>query len=255
MIAPDPQRIRTLLVDDDRPSAELDRLATLVRLLADLPVPPDPLGLYPRYGEMKDALARAIDAGDSEELEAAFLELYCHVHGYEAPYSPAERQQMDRTGGYWCHAGGVSPILKAGDWITPGTVSADFGAGNGLQMLLTQRLYPHAKTVQIEISEKMVEGGRALQEWLAIPEERVEWIVDDVCNHVPAGMDFVYLYRPVRPTTEAGRGFYERFAAAVATSDRPATIFSIADCLRDFVPPAVRVFYTDGHLTCFRYEP
>ena len=58
----------------------------------------------------------------------------------------------------------------------------------------------------------LVEAGRALQEWLSIPADRVEWIVGNVMDHSPAGMDFVYLYRPVRPTG-VGRAFYERFAA------------------------------------------
>jgi hypothetical protein len=49
---------------------------------------------------------------------------------------------MDRSGGYWCHAGGLSPVLKAGAFIEPDTVSADFGAGNGLQCLLMQKIHP-----------------------------------------------------------------------------------------------------------------
>ncbi len=186
-----------------------------------------------------------------DPIEEAFLELYCHLHMYEAPYTADERRRVDETGGYWCHAGGLSPVLKASRWIGPGTVTADFGAGNGLQGLLLQKLYPHARTVQIEISSRMTAIGRSLQEWLGIERDRVEWIVDDVCNVSPDGLDFIYLYRPVRPDGE-GRKFYERFAAGLARSTEPVVIFSIADCLGPFLPAAFERFYTDGHLTCYR---
>jgi hypothetical protein len=96
----------------------------------------------------------------------------------------------------------------------------------------------------------MVEAGRGLQEWLGIPDERVEWVTGDVMDASPAGMDFIYLYRPVRPEGR-GRAFYERFAAGLETSG-PVVIFSIADCLRAFLPERFEVFYTDGHLTCYR---
>ena len=159
---------------------------------------------------------------------------------------------MDQTGGYWCHAGGLSPILKAGAHIRNHTVSADFGAGNGLQGLLFQKLFPHRQTVQIEISSRMVETGRALQEWLAIPSERVRWIVGDVNDYFSDELSFIYLYRPVKPEGY-GIDFYRNFTAKlVASTQKNLVIFSIADCLRQFLPRQFEVFYTDGHLTCFR---
>ena len=182
------------------------------------------------------------------------MNLYCLVHGHEAPYTKRERQRVDETGGYWCHAGGLSPILKAGPFIKPSTVFGDFGAGNGLQGLLTQKLWPHKKTVQIEISSKMVRAGKALQSWLGIPDERVEWIVGDVADTSPENMDFIYMYRPVRPVG-LGEEFYKKFASEVDAGARsPITIFSIADCLREFLPLSFEMFYTDGHLTCFRKQ-
>ncbi len=223
----------------------------LLDLFARLPPPPDPVGLYPRYGELKERFLAARRGGDEEETEEAFLTLYAHLHGNEAPYTPGERRRLDETRGYWCHAGGISPILRALPLLEDGTVLGDFGAGNGLQGLLIQALRPHRKTIQIEISSRMVTAGRALQEWLSIPRERVEWIVGDVLDHTPEDMDFAYLYRPVRPEGE-GRKFYERFGAALAGSSRTRIIFSVADCLRDFLPPDFTVFYADGHLTCYR---
>ena len=76
----------------------------------------------------------------------------------------------------------------------------------------------------------------------------------DVLDAPASGYGFVYLYRPVRPEG-AGRAFYERFAREVEGEDEPPVIFSIADCLRDFLSERYEVFYGDGHLTCFRAAP
>ncbi|MCP4676389.1 MAG: class I SAM-dependent methyltransferase [Deltaproteobacteria bacterium] len=232
---------------------ELEQLVRLMCLLKELPPPPDPLGLFPDYASFKESFLAATEGGDSEVLEEAFLTLYAHLHGYEAPYTAKERRLVDETGGYWCHAGGLAPILKSAPFIRPDTVSGDFGAGNGLQTLLMQWLTPHERTVMVEISSRMVEAGRQLQSWLSIPEERVEWIVGDVLDVSPAGMDFIYLYRPVRPEGH-GRRFYERFAGELEETDRSVVIFSIADCLRSFLSDKFEIFYRDGHLTCFRRD-
>jgi len=230
---------------------ESARFARLVGLFLELPDPPDLDGSFPDHARLRDLLATAIDGGDTDEIEERFLGLYAHLHMNQAPYSVDERRRMDAAGGYWNHAGGPSPILKAGPWISPNTVSADFGAGNGLQGLLLQVLYPHAKTVQIEISARMAEIGEGLRGWLGVPPDRVEWIVGDVLDVPATGYDFIYLYRPVRPEGP-GRDFYTRFAREVESEDRPPVIFSIADCLRNFLSDRYELFYGDGHLTCFK---
>lgn len=246
-----PGGLERVFADDGRTRRERRRLMSLMDLLAGLPVPADPLGMWPAYAELRGRFLTTLDEPDAERVEEAFLELYCHLHGHEAPYTPDERARLDATGGYWCHAGGLSPVLRAGEHIGPETVSGDFGAGNGLQGLLLQKLHPHARTVQIEISSRMVEAGRLLQDWLGIEAGRVEWVVGDVLDHTPRGMDFVYLYRPVRPEG-SGRGFYERFAAELAATARPVVVFSVADCLAEFLGDGFEIFATDGHLTCFR---
>jgi hypothetical protein len=86
---------------------------------------------------------------------------------------------------------------------------------------------------------------------LKIPEQRVEWVVGDVLTMTPEGMDFIYIYRPVRPLGK-GNDFYERFAAKLEGSQRRVVIFSIADCLREYLSPRFEVLFTDGHLTCIR---
>jgi hypothetical protein len=237
--------------EDERSPEERERLVRLIQLFAELRDPPDPFALYPRYAELKDRLLASIEEPDGEALEEAFLLLYAHLHGYQVPYTPGERERVVETGGYLSHAGGLSPILKAPPFIGPGTVSGDFGAGNGLQGLLIQKLAPHARTVQIEISSRMVEAGRLLQAWIGIPEDRVEWVVGDVSKVSPTGMDFIYLYRPLRPTG-LGEAFYRSFAAQIGAARRPVVIFSIADCLRRYLPSHFEIFYSDGHLTCFR---
>jgi hypothetical protein len=230
---------------------EAQPLARLIQLVLALPSPPRTADLFTQFAVLRDALETRLQSGTGEEIEESFLELYAHVHMNEAPYTENERRRMDQAGGYWNHAGGLSPILKAGPWIKPDSVVADFGAGNGLQGLLLQMLYPHRTTVQIEISRRATEIGDELRSWLGIPSERVEWRVADVLDEPATGYDFIYLYRPVRPDGP-GRTFYTRFAREVESEPSPPVIFSIADCLRDSLSDRYEVFYSDGHLTCFR---
>ena len=225
----------------------------LLSFFAEAPAPPDPAGLYPRFAEFQAALRGAIATGDDLAIEESLLAVYCHVHGHEAPYTAEERRRVDETGGYWCHAGGLSPILEAGPWLGPESVSMDLGAGNGLQGLLLQRLHPHRLTIQVEISSRMVEAGRALVAWAGVPANRVEWRADDVMETSVRGVDFLYLYRPVRPVGP-GRAFYERIAAELVAAERPVTVFSVADCLREFLPAGAARVESDGHLTRLRIE-
>jgi len=245
------ERLRTVLADVCPDPDERARLTQLMTLFIKLPSPPDQGDRFPQYDEFKEKFLGSLVHGDSELIDECFLDLYAHVHMHEAPYTTDERRRVDSSGGYWCHAGGLSPILKAGDWITPLSISTDLGAGNGLQGLLLQKLYPHARTIQVEISSEMVAIGQRLQHWLEIPDHRVDWVVSDVLEAAIPDADFFYLYRPVRPEG-AGRIFYERLARELETSARSPVVFSIADCLRDFLSDRFEVFYSDGHLTCFR---
>lgn len=246
-------RIEALLGDDGRTTAERRTLARLVALFAELPRVPDPHAVFPHQDRLRERLLERVDHGDGEELEQAFLELYCHLHMHEAPYTPSERARVNATGGYWCHAGGVSPLLRAGPWLAPGSVLVDLGAGNGLQALLFQKLHPHARSVLVEISSRMASIGADLSAWLGIDARRIEWVVDDVRNVSVRGFDFVYLYRPLRPVGP-GRRFYERLAQELDLAERPVTVFSVADCLRPLLSSRFRTLSSDGHLTCMRSE-
>ncbi|MBT3223642.1 MAG: hypothetical protein HN348_31610 [Proteobacteria bacterium] len=241
----------SLLEQDSRPEVERHGLAQLMALFYELPPPPDSFGLYNNYAPLKQRFIDATSSGNLDLVEEAFLALYCHIHGYEVPYTDAERSRVTATAGYLCHPGGVSPILKAAPHIHGHTVSGDFGSGNGLQGLLLQYLFPHKKAVQIEISSRLTEVGRQLQSWMGIDDDRVEWLDRDIMEVSPTKMDFVYLYRPVRPIAE-GKLFYEQFAAALETAPREVVVFSVADCLGSFLSPAFERFFHDGHLSCFR---
>jgi predicted RNA methylase len=99
------------------------------------------------------------------------------------------------------------------------TVSCDLGAGNGLQGLLLQLCHPAPPLpVQVELSGAMVAIGRRLQQWLGIAAGAIEWIEGDVRDVDLGEADFIYLYRPMRPKTGAGRAFYSRLADTIATS-------------------------------------
>jgi hypothetical protein len=252
--SPSPSAIESLalrLPGEDRSDDERCRLARLVTLLAWLPLPPSGQRLFPLFTSLQDLLRSSLQNGNGESIEEAFLELYCHLHMHEAPYTPRERRVVDASGGYWAHAGGVSPLLRAGRWISPTTVSADYGAGNGLQGLLLQWLDPHALTVQIEISSRMVAIGRRLAGWLGIAPERLRWLVADVRDVPPVGLDFIYLYRPLRPEGP-GDAFYRNFAATLEAQPRPVVVFSVADCLRGYLSDRFELLSSDGHLTCVR---
>lgn len=236
---------------DGRPAVEAWRLARLVRLFSRLPAPPNPLGLYPRAATLQQRLLATLASAEGERIEEAFLELYAHLHGHEAPYTAEERQQVRESGGYWCHAGGLAPILKAPDFLHPNSVSIDLGAGNGLQLLLMQLLARHRRSVQVEISSRLLAAGRALAAWLGVGTRRLDWRHQDVRRASLVGCDFVYLYRPVKPDGP-GASFYQHLVKQLMVAPQPVVVFSIADCLGEFLPSTVAPFYTDGQLTCYR---
>lgn len=247
----DPEHVRAMLGNLELADDEQKRLIEIMAILGGLADHPGLVSDFPKFPTLRESFIGACSGSDPEALEERFLNLYAHLHMHEAPYTPQERRRVDASGGYWAHAGGLSPILKAGSWIRPSTRSVDLGAGNGFQGLLMQCLYPHRRCVQVEISGAMVDIGRRLQRRLGIPDDRVEWRVGDVLESPLGGWDFVYLYRPVRPVGP-GRAFYERLSTALADEPEEVVIFSIADCLREFLPAAFDCFYSDGHLTCYR---
>jgi len=229
-------------------------LARVGGLFDDLAARPGIDDIVPSFGKFHRELCAARETGDEDRIETALARLYCVIHGSGGAYAEEERAEFDRLGGYWCHAGGLEPLHVAAPFFSAETRFADYGAGNGFQGLLFQYLYPHRLTTLVELGGPMIEQGRRLQALLGIPEGRVEWVHANIMDAPPLRFDLIYLYRPVRPEGE-GRAFYEMFAREVAGVARPVTIVSVADCLRDFLPPAFRVSHSDGQITCFTNRP
>lgn len=207
----------------------------------------------PNLVSMVTNLKNAEKLADMDDVETAFLNLYCEIHHAGSSYSQLERDQLDQRHGYFNHPGGISPLLKAEQFIQPETTSVDLGAGNGLQGLLFQLLYPHKHTIQVELSTEMINFGKKLQRVLNIPTDRVTWINEDIMNVPFEQADFIYLYRPSKPI-KSGIKLYHHIAGKLDSIDTPMIIFSIADCLKDFISPKYDMFYTDGHLTCFQHN-
>jgi hypothetical protein len=198
-------------------------------------------------------LSSALRENDPSSLESNLLNLYAQLHGAGSVYSPYERKLLTERKGYSCYPGGLSPLIKAVQFVKPESIVADLGAGNGLQGLLLQCLSPHRKTIQIEISSEMIRIGRIFQQALGISDDRIEWIHDDIINVSIKTADFIYIYLPAKPL-EGGKEVYEAIANKLSMMNRPLVVFSVADCLAKFLNGQFSIFYTDGHLTCFVKE-
>jgi len=190
------------------------------------------------------------EKGDPTSQEYALLYLYARLHSAGSTYSPSEYELFKKRNAYSCHPGGLSPLILAERFIKSESVVADLGAGNGLQGLLLQCLYPHRKTLQIELSSELIRIGRIFQKILGISDDRMGWVHDDIVNVSLEAVDFIYLYRPVRPL-EGGEKVYHSIANKLAGINKPLVVFSVADCLAEFLDERFSIFYSDGQLTCY----
>ncbi|HET6515055.1 MAG TPA: hypothetical protein VFG09_07840 [Thermodesulfovibrionales bacterium] len=192
----------------------------------------------------------ALKGDDPSAAEQALVALYVCLHRAGSTYSASERKVLATGNGYSCHPGGLSPLIMAKSFIRPDSVVADLGAGNGLQGLLLQRIRPHRRTLQIELSAEMIRVGQIFQRALGISADRVEWINDDIRNVDLERADFIYIYRPVKPF-DGGCDIYRTIAYRLSVIRKQLTILSVADCLAEFLDDSFSLSYTDGHLTCF----
>jgi SAM-dependent methyltransferase len=220
------------------------------RALLKLARSPGVIKILPGVSAYEDEYLRAREGGTAEEREAALAELYSYLHRAGSGYTPPERELLDSKMGITCQPGGIIPLIMAEPFIGPETAVADLGAGNGLQGLLLQRLAPHRRTMQIELSSGMVEAGRVFQEALDIPEDRVEWFNSDIMEAPFERADFIYIYRPARPTA-GGNALYRAVAERLASSKRPGVVMSVADCLGRFLEEGFPVFYEGDGITVF----
>jgi hypothetical protein len=219
---------------------------SLLRLAAD----PDVRAELPGADLCGENLSSALKHGNLPFIEKALLDLYERLHGAGSAYSAHEKMLLTKRKGYSCHPGGLYPLIKAVEFVRADSVVADLGAGNGLQGLLLQRLCPHRKTIQVEISSEMIRVGRIFQRALGISAGCVEWVHEDIVNASIETADFIYTYLPVKPI-EGGKEVYEAIACKLSGMKKPLIVFSVADCLSKFLDGQFSMFYTDGHLTCF----
>ncbi len=210
-------------------------------------------------GEVPDAerLAReclaAKEGKDTLAREAALINLYLRLHSAGCRYSSSERELLNKRAGISCQPGGLTPLVMAERLVGPGTTVADLGAGNGLQGLLLQRIRPHRKTLQIELSSEMVRVGLLFQRALGISDGLVEWINRDIADVPLDEADFVYLYRPARPHGE-GNELYRTVASRLAAVEKPLVVLSVADCFAKFLDKRFSVFYSNEHIACLYKE-
>ena len=134
-------------------------LASLAGLFSSLAERDDFAAAYPGVMPLFREAFRSIRQGEAAKAEELLTLAYAALHGADSSYAPAEREELDEAGGYWCHAGGLSPLRLAAPWVTQQSRVADYGAGNGLQGLLLQHLYPHRLTTLVELSGAMIARG------------------------------------------------------------------------------------------------
>lgn len=229
-----------------------DDLSLIAIALAEIASYPPITKEFPFIINYLSVFRDALTQGNSEHIEEALSNLYVTLHS-AGSYTMEERDVLRLRGGYLCYPGGLSPVLIARSFINKDTVVADLGSGNGLQGLLLQRLYPHRKTIQIEIAKEMIRIGRLYQEALGIKEEKIEWINDDIMNAHYEEADLIYIYRPARPVE--GADLYRGIAEKLTGLDKKIKIFSVADCLAPLLGKDFTTCYDDGHLKIFvNYE-
>ncbi|MFP4649929.1 MAG: hypothetical protein ACLFML_03215, partial [Desulfobacterales bacterium] len=203
--------------------------------------------------EMAGHLMEFREAGDPSVRENALIALYNSLHSAGAVYRKHEEETLNSWNGLGCIPGGLLPLFVASHLIGPESVTADLGAGNGLQGLLIQALCPHRQTFLVEISESLVETGRLYQQALGFPPDRILWENGDIADTDLREVDLVYLYRPIRPQG-GGNLLYKAVAAKLAENNRSVTVVSMADCLGRFLDERFKNIYSNEFLEIYRLQ-
>lgn len=209
------------------------------------------LGAFPSIDTSVRYYERVRMSDDVSEREYGMLKLYLALHGLGSEYSDEQKQRLKKLAGITNLPGGMMPVVAASVLIGPDMVSMDLGAGNGLQGLLMQCLCPHKKCVQVELSSHMIDVGLMFQEALNMPSERIEWVCGDIAAQPLTDLDFIYMYRPLKPYAE-GAGIYESVARKLGHAGRDLIVLSVADCLGQYLGEACTEFYSNEFFTCYR---
>ncbi|MBS3756346.1 MAG: hypothetical protein KGY56_11670 [Desulfobacterales bacterium] len=174
---------------------------------------------FPAGARIAEHLREASQDGDPSVKENSLIALYHRLHAAGARYKDQEEDALDTWNGLGCIPSGLLPLFFARHFVRPDSLTADLGAGNGLQGLLIQALCPHRQTLLVEISENLVETGRRYQQALGISNERILWENGDIADTDLREVDLVYLYRPGRPQGD-GKLLYKIIAEKLAESSR-----------------------------------
>ncbi|MFP4573652.1 MAG: hypothetical protein ACLFNW_11860 [Desulfobacterales bacterium] len=208
---------------------------------------------FPSGARIAEHLREARQDGDPSVRENALIALYHCLHAAGARYKEQEEDALDTWNGLGCIPSGLLPLFFARHFVRPDSLTADLGAGNGLQGLLIQALCPHRQSLLVEISENLVETGRRYQQALGISNERILWENGDIADTNLREVDLVYLYRPARPQGD-GKLLYKIIAEKLAESSRFVTIVSMADCMGRFLDESFKNIYSNEFVEIYRLQ-
>ncbi|MBS3809067.1 MAG: hypothetical protein KGY38_02795 [Desulfobacterales bacterium] len=221
--------------------------------LINIAVSPAVKNYVPSVAGMAEHLRNARQTGDHSVRENLLIALYHRLHAAGAVYKSHEEETLKAWKGLGCVPGGLMPLFIAGHFIKPESVTADLGAGNGLQGLLMQALCPHRQTLLVEISENLIETGRLYQQALGIAGERILWEHGDIADTDLREVDLVYMYRPIRPL-EDGILLYKNVAEKLAENNRSVTVVSMADCMGRFLDKSFKNIYSNEFVEIYRLQ-
>ena len=219
---------------------------TLIQLASDCRVQK----LVPQVADRLEALYSARHTGNTDKREDELLDLYLLLHGAGSEYEPEEMNSFRASQGIACLPGGILPLILCSWFINPWSTVSDLGCGNGLQGLLLQVLFPHRKTVQVELSGNLISTGKLYQHILGLDSEEISWFHKDIADMDLSDIDLIYMYRPVRPSG-AGAEVYRKIAEQLSRLPHTVTIISMADCLNAFLGNEFSICYRNDFLTIF----
>jgi hypothetical protein len=207
--------------------------------------------MFPAVDMLLRCYASTRDAGERDEREYRLLRLYLGLHSLGTGYTPDEAGKITEAHGIANLPGGMLPVVAASRLIGSESASADLGAGNGLQGLLLQKLMPHRRTLLVELSSRLLDTGRMLEQALGIDEGKVEWVCGDILDADLSDIDLVYMYRPAKPYRE-GKALYENIAQRLSAASAGISILSVADCLGPYLGSEFALMHKDGYMTYYR---
>lgn len=198
-----------------------------------------------------DDLKKGIKEEDIKMRESALIELYIALHQGGRGYSDKEEELLKEKRGLKGLPGGILPVIIASHLIEEDYVFVDLGAGNGLQGLLLQYIFPHRLTRQIELAKAHLDTGSIYENQLGFDEKKILYENIDILSGDFSNVDFIYMYRPVRPI-DSGLEFYKNLYNKLKQIKKPHFILSVADCFEPFLGQEYKKIYENEFLKVFK---